>query len=460
MTLLNLTQKILKKIKPSEKELKQEKQIVQEILNKIKNTKGKQIKTEWLGSSARNTHLKGSRDLDIFVLFPKNMPRNQFEKEGLRIAKNVFEKGKWHEEYSEHPYIRGNYKGFEIDVVPSYLIENTSQLQSAVDRSPFHNAWLKKNQKEKHKDATRLLKAFLKGMNAYGAKLKFNSVPGYLTELLIIKYGSFEKTIKAISEWENFELIQFNSEYSKKEANQKFDHHLIVIDPTDKNRNVASALSFNQFARIISATRAYIQKPSDKFFLQNKRKPMSLTQAKKFTSQKNILALKIKYPKKTVSDIVYGQIKRFAKKTAKHFELNDFHIMRFDQWTDEKEEIIFLFELKAIKLEKVRKHFGPYVTNKKHSEAFLKDMKKFITGPWIENGRWVVEKKRENYSAKQFLQKYTKTEGKKEKMPLKKCLTKTTVFEANKLLQKYKKDKEFARFYSRFLKGKEEFFLY
>ncbi len=447
-----LLEKVLKKIKPTKTELEAEKKTAKEVITKIKQMPGSHIKAEWLGSSARNTHLKGDKDIDIFVLYPLNISRKQFEKEGLNAGKKVFQKGSWEKKFSEHPYIRGTFKGFEVDVVPGYVVKKSSERLSAVDRSPLHHAWLKKHQKTKHKDETRLLKAFLKGIDAYGAKLKFNSVPGYLTELLIIKYGSFNKTIKQISKWKKEKIIKFNSKKGK-----KFSHHLIVIDPTDENRNVAAALSFHQFNRIIAAANAFLEKPSEKFFFREKRKPLTLKQLNKFLKLKNVLGVKISYPKKALTDIIYGQIKRFSKKTAKQIKLNDFETNYFDVWTDEQKTIIFVFELTALELEKVKKHFGPKITQKKHSEAFKKG-KKFVSGPWIEKGKWVGERKRKFWQAKTFLKNFFETESRKERKPLKNVLKKGKVLEKKQLKKMFKKDIEFARFFSRFLKAKKEFF--
>jgi len=196
-----LLTKVVKKITPGHAEIKKQDLLAREIIRKIMLIKGSHIRAELVGSNARNTHLQGDHDLDIFVFFPEKLSRDEFEKEGLRIGKLVFRGHTWEKAYSEHPYIRGVIKGFNVEIVPAYFIKDAKELKSAVDRTTFHNKYLETKMTETMKKEVRLLKQFLKGIKAYGADLKVSSVPGYVTELLILKHETFEKPIKAISKW-------------------------------------------------------------------------------------------------------------------------------------------------------------------------------------------------------------------------------------------------------------------
>ena len=121
---------------------------------KIKEMEGKHVDVVLCGSNARDTHLKGDNDLDIFVLFPEKLSREEFEKEGLRIGKKVFRGKKWEKAFSEHPYIRGKIEEFDVEIVPSYKVPSAELLQSSVDRSPFHNQYLKKRLKQNSSHST------------------------------------------------------------------------------------------------------------------------------------------------------------------------------------------------------------------------------------------------------------------------------------------------------------------
>jgi len=453
-----LLQEILEKTIPGAKEKKEEKTLAKKIISQIMAMEGPQIQVVWAGSSARDTHLKGDRDLDIFVLFPKKLSRKEFEKHGLRIGKRIFKGHKWEEAYSEHPYIRGNIKGFDVEIVPSYKITDSSKKMSSVDRSVFHNKYLKKKLSEKHRKEIRLLRQFLKGIGCYGAEIKTCSVPGYVAELLILKHRTFSKAIKAISNWKQGHVIDIAKQLSKKQAQRKFDAPLIVVDPVDRNRNVAAALSEQQFNRLIVAANAFLKKPSKKFFFPEKIESYSLSKVQGILKKKELIGIEIAYPKKALADIVWGQIKRVRDKISRQLEVHDFEVNQAEAWTDEIKTIIFLFELESLNLQRAKKIWGPPASMEEHSQRFLKKHKKVLSGPRIEKKRWVIEIEREFVSAERFLRKYMKKISKEEQGNMQKAIRqKTVILHESNMLKLYGKNKEFAEFFTCYLRGKESF---
>lgn len=456
-----ILKKVLAKVKPSREELSRNKKMASEIISKIKKIEGSHIGVVLAGSLARETNLKGDHDLDIFVLFPKKLKRDEFEREGLRIGKEVFRGHKWEEAYSEHPYVRGNINGFDVEVVPSYKIENTSEKISAVDRSPLHNKYLLEKLRPGHKDEIRLVRQFLKGIGCYGADLKVSSVPGYVTELLILKYGDFENFIKNAASWRNGEVIDIENYYKNAEdARKKFDSHFIVVDPTDKNRNVAAALSFDQYCRVIAAARSFLKKPSINYFFGKKFKKWEIAYVKEALSEKELIAVRMPYPKNANSDIIYGQMKRFRKKMLNALEYSEFRVYHGREWTDEKTEIIIILELENLRIQEVTRRAGPEITQREHSEKFISVNKKIIAGPRIEQGRWVIEKKRKYWDANKLIGAFLKKEKSSEKKPLKDALMRAKIMHENEILALYKKDESFAEFLTFYLKGKEKFLEY
>ena len=97
----------------------------------------------------------------------------------------------------------------------------------------------------------------------------------------------FFDCVKASAVWKNGEVIDIEKYYSEpSEAKKKFNHHLNLVDPTDKNRNVAAAVSYNQFARFIAACRKFLEKPNEKFFFPKKKKGLALAKIKKCSRRK------------------------------------------------------------------------------------------------------------------------------------------------------------------------------
>ncbi|MCR4368593.1 MAG: CCA tRNA nucleotidyltransferase [archaeon] len=453
-----ILEKVAKKITPPKKEIEAQKKLAREITEKITAMKGGHVGVELAGSLCRGTHLRGDNDLDIFVFFPPELSRNEFEKEGLRIGKAIFRGHKWEKAYSEHPYIRGKIGGFDVEIVPAYKIKDASMLKSSVDRTTFHNQYLLGRLTERHKNDVRLLKQFLKGIKAYGADLKANSVPGYVAELLVLNYGSFENTARAMAEWKNNEVIDIEKQLSENDARKKFDSPLIIVDPVDLNRNVAAALSVDQFARIIAASRAFIKKPKEKFFFGAKQKTLPVSAAKKLVEKEGLITIEIGYPKGEISDVLWGQIRRLSKKIGSALEMRDFKLIRSAVWSDEEKSIILIFDLEANRLEKVMKRTGPEVTNKEHSEQFLKAHKNALSGPRIEKGRWVAEIERVHWKATEYIKKMLSQLRKTERAGIRKALNKKSkVLSDPEVIAKYKKEKEFCEWFSTYLRGKEEF---
>jgi len=67
-------------------------------------------------------------------------------------------------QYAEHPYINAEIDGFDVDIVPCYDIDNPANIQSAVDRSPHHQEYIKGWLTPERKDQVLLLKKFLRGI--------------------------------------------------------------------------------------------------------------------------------------------------------------------------------------------------------------------------------------------------------------------------------------------------------
>lgn len=450
-----LYNKILKKITPTPAELNAEKRLVEEIRTKISKIEGKHSHLEWCGSSARGTHLRGDRDLDLFVMFDKNLPSNELEKEGLRIGKAVFRGQKWEMAYSQHPYIRGEIKGFEVEIVPSYIVSSGAEKQSAVDRTPFHNRYLLEKFSESQKQEARLLKQFLKGINAYGADLKNNSLPGYGVELLIVHYDNFENALKWIAQMKPGFVIDFATGEERAKALFKHEKYpLIIIDPVDENRNVASALSLQQFERIVLAAKLFLKKPVEKFFFPQKKKIWAKGKVKQMLAKKELLAIKGVFPKGILSDLVWGQLRRFEKKTATHLREKDFEVLRSEIWSDEK-KVMLILELAELELQKSKKVAGPMASDGENAKRFLEKERKILSGPRIENGRIVLEIERKETHAKKVLEEFVKMEKKDEKEGIKKMLAKGKVLDEKGILGEYKG--EFAEYFTCYLEGKEAF---
>ena len=245
------------------------------------------------------------------------------------------------------------------------------------------------------------------------------------------------------------------------DAVDKFDAPLIVIDPVDKNRNVAAALSLDQFSRFVAAAQKFVEKPNKRFFFGRSERAWSTAKLQKMLTQKELIAAGFGYPKGALGDVMWGQLKRFGNKIGRQLLLHGFRISRSDVWTDEKKEMIAVFELESLILQRAVKRIGPEVTNAKDSRRFLGAHKRLVSGPRIENGRWVIEIERKYTSAEKFLREYLKQEKRREKALMKKALNKRIrIMDEKDLARLFRQNRDFARFLSQYLRGKEEFLDY
>ncbi|MCS7134964.1 MAG: CCA tRNA nucleotidyltransferase, partial [Candidatus Aenigmarchaeota archaeon] len=273
MTKNNFLNGIVKKITPKLKEREKIKAVSKKILQIAKSlTHPYKAEVLLAGSLTRDTWLPNKNEIDIFILFPKNLTIKQLEELGLELGKKTIEamKGKWKIEYAQHPYIRGEIEGITVDIVPCYKLEKGEKIISAVDRTQFHVQYLEGKLPKKASKEVRLLKQFLKANDLYGADAKTNGFSGYLCELLIIYYKSFVNLLKSVTKWRVKEIIDIENQWKKEDYHhlkKKFkDEVLIVIDPVDKERNVAAALSAYNFFKFKKLAEEFLKEPKEEFF--------------------------------------------------------------------------------------------------------------------------------------------------------------------------------------------------
>jgi CCA-adding enzyme len=185
------------------------------------------------GSTARSTWLAGDRDIDLFVRFPPDLDSQTLERHGLTVGHEILPDGR--EEYAEHPYVTGEYAGFDVDLVGCFDVAAATEIRSSVDRTPFHTAYLHDRLDDEIANEVRLAKQFLTGIGAYGSDLKTRGYSGYLTELLTLEYGGFVSLLEAAADWTP--PIKLDPEGH---GTTSFNDPLVVIDPTDPERNVAA----------------------------------------------------------------------------------------------------------------------------------------------------------------------------------------------------------------------------
>lgn len=382
--------KILSLIKPTDTQILKEKTFTDKLIKRAKGLPGKHLDVILAGSAARNTNLKETKDFDIFVLYPKDISKEEFTKEALEIGQNFF-KGYFSEKvYSEHPYVRGVIDGYKIDLVPAYKIDSTDEMISSVDRTPFHQAYILKNMKETKKDEVRLLKYFLRYIGCYGADPQYQGFSGYLCELLILYYGDFIKTLERVANWQTPVRLVLASEDIN--CLGSFDDAFVMIDPVDKKRNVASAVSMTTLSRFIAASRAFLTNPTTEFF-SNKNKAQTYHQLVTWVNNAPLTTIEFDVDG-LVKDIVWSKLRKYLTKLSAHLENQKFSILKSNIYFEEKSKYAYIILMTdMLTLPKFEKAIGPYVSDITNSEKFIENSKA-IYGPFIKDERWYCIKSR------------------------------------------------------------------
>ena len=413
------------------------------------------------GSVAKDTWLREDPDIDIFVHLPLSLSKEDF-KNILKIAKKATKNSKHIERYADHPYLETFIDDIRVNIVPCYIVKK-GNWKSATDRTAFHTKYINKHLKPELKNEVRLLKKFFKGINVYGAEIKTSGFSGYLCELLILKYKSFIKTIKIFSKFKTPIIIDQNKYYSDKKIDlaKIFFDPIIVIDPIDKNRNVASAVKSKKLYTLIGAARAFLLKPSVKFFSPPNIDSFTTQHLKENLENRGSSVLFIILDNiNSVPDVLWGQLYKTQKTLGKLLKQNDFKILRNEVWTDERTLIIFVIELETVEIPNIKCHIGPPLRFEKQCDIFLsKHMENpsVISGPYIQNKRWIILSSRTFFNAKDLLEEKLTNYGQNIGIP--KLISKA--FQQNmrilindEIMKIYKQNSEFAVFLSSFLIGK------
>lgn len=396
---------VLKKITPTSLQRKKieraihalKKQVMQEI-----SKTSLPISIELVGSTAKDTYIQTAVDIDLFLVFPSTTTRDTLREKGLTIGRAILTNQE--ECFAEHPYVRGMYQGYKTEIVPCYKIGSTSQKLSAVDRTPFHTNYVQTHLKEIQKKEVRLFKQFLHGIGCYGAEAEIEGFSGYLCEILIIKFKTFQRLLIAVQHWRHGEKFTLT-----KRPAPHFETPLIFIDPVDPERNVASALSNDKFDLFLTACKAYVKKPRLTFFFPNPLKSWSLEKIRKEIETEEYIIVKLPKPD-IISENLYPQVRKAVRSITELCKHHDFQILDTHFYIN-KTAVYILLHPNSSTVSKTIVHPGPPIILKQNIDEFLEKWKndpRVRKKPFQKGNRLYVEIEREYTDIRTLLQKQVK----------------------------------------------------
>ncbi len=353
---------------------------------------GIDVEARFAGSFSKGTFLSDP-DLDLFLMFPVDVPKEKVKEIGLKAGEDILHGMRM---YSDHPYTRGSFEGLDVDMVPCYHIDSTEHMLSAVDRTPFHTQFIKSHLSEKGKDQVRLLKKFMKGIGAYGAEQDSRGFSGYLCELLIVRFGAFSELMKAASRWKAGTVIEIQGKGPAMTA------PLVVYDPVDSKRNVASAVHLDTLSLFIVAAKAYCAEPSMRFFFPDARIPDSREKLAERAELHGSRLVSVVFGRpEAIEDNLYSQLWKTQAALEKKLNEFSFNVLRAAHGMDDSKMTV-VFEVERDTVSRTFKHRGPPVSVM--SEPFTDKWRGSPYGdPFIEDGAWMVIAERQYADAREML---------------------------------------------------------
>ncbi|ASI13542.1 tRNA nucleotidyltransferase (CCA-adding enzyme) [Candidatus Mancarchaeum acidiphilum] len=354
--LSKLSKLFIERVRPTKTEILNINKYSSELIDRLKKVLPENVEITLAGSTAHGTQVKGSSDIDIFMLFPRSSNERAMEEEAIKLSKNIVrekEGEKYEIKYAEHPYLKliNESKNITADIVPAFKIGNAKELITAVDRTPLHNKFIASHLSKEMKDDVRLLKYFLKMNKIYGAESKTHSFSGYECEILVYFYGSFPNTIMGLSNIKLPLVIdvknrKFLEDDSRTEYIKRLNSNFIIIDPTDPNRNVAASTSPDSLAKIILISRRLLSNPTE-YNLLGMHGKSSFRSIREMLKNYNlsIYAISINVSKEIHEDTLWPQIIKLENQLSSEFLKFGFNpIISLDGIERNKAYLSFIFE--------------------------------------------------------------------------------------------------------------------
>jgi tRNA nucleotidyltransferase (CCA-adding enzyme) len=458
-------EEILKKITPTQADRIKITALAKDLQQKVAlacQEQGIKAAVRVEGSVAKDTWLREEPEIDVFMRLPTTIPRRSLGEISLKIARKATEGAKQIERFAEHPYLEAFIGDVRVNIVPCYDVKQ-GEWVSATDRTPFHTDYVRKRLTKTLRNEVLLLKKFLKGIGAYGAEIKTGGFSGYLCELLILHYKSLVETLRAFAGYTQRKVIDIEGFYAgrEKELRLLFPEPLVIVDPVDKGRNVASAVQPQKLYTLVGAARAFLKKPNAKFFYPPKITALTTEDLKtKLETRGASLIFLTLGSIEAVPDVLWGQLYKTQRALRKLAELNDFKVLRDAVWSDEKTLSVIVFELEQHVLSGVKKHLGPPLKREKESENFLSKYASngtVVSGPYIQDGAWVVELRRRFKDLVELLKEKLADGGRNigvAELISHAFRGKLVILVNSEVIQVYDSNREFADFLTEFLSGK------
>ncbi len=404
-----LLHEALQEIQPDKNYEKEIFEKLNSIINKI-NRNQKHIKAILGGSGAKGTWLR-TFDADIFILFDYNKFKDKSDKLSDVLEKILKKRFKNIVRlHGSRDYFQISQNKFTFEIVPILKIRKAEQAENITDVSPLHSKWVLNHKKLINE--MKLTKQFCQAQNFYGAESYIRGFSGYICEILTVYYGSFLNLIRNAAKWHLKVVVDVERYYKGKDVfklvnTSKLVSPLIVIDPVQKDRNAAAALSTEKFEAFKNAARELLQNPSKEFFI---KKSLNSAFLKNKSKNNKLIIIKAK-PLSGKIDVVGGKLLKIYEFLNSELEKRGFEAIKTDWEWDKQNDAAFYFLFYKKQLSKFIEIEGPPIKIRQHADNFKKMHKK----TFIKNGKIFAIEERKFILPEDLLKDITKNTFVKER---------------------------------------------
>ncbi|MBW2991591.1 CCA tRNA nucleotidyltransferase [Candidatus Woesearchaeota archaeon] len=394
---MEVLKQVLKEIKPTAEEEKKVISKVNAFVKKI-NTGLKDAKAELYGSGAKGTWLKGGFDADVFVKYNYSKFAERSDEISKLLGKHLRKKKfKFTVMHGSRDYFRIKQDGFIYEVIPILDIKKSSEAKNITDISPLHAKWVKANGK-RYIDDIRLAKAFLRANELYGAESYIRGFSGYVTEILVIYYKGFLGFLRGALKWKDKQVIdikKYHKDVFMALNKSKLDSPIIVVDPVDKTRNAAAALSYDKVVELKELAKKFLKDKSKRFFEKEEVTEESL---RKKSKGKKLVIIDVE-ALSGKEDIVGAKIMKSYNFILRRLKEKEFKVIDSGWKWDRAKKAMMWFILDKKELSNYKEHPGPGLESKEHCIRFKKQHKNVFK----KKGRLYAKVKRDFVNAESYI---------------------------------------------------------
>ena len=388
------------------------KEETREIVNILKKSiKDKKINAEVFlgGSFAKGTLTKSNEyDIDIFVRFDRR--EKNISKELEKLMNNLKNKNSIEKVHGSRDYFKiFKDKKITFEIIPVLKIKNSKEAENVTDLSYFHVNYIKRKLNKNKIRELQLAKRFFKANGFYGAESYIQGFSGYALECLIIYYKTFEDLLRRLIKVKNNDklIIDVEKKYKNKseillELNEsKINCPIVLVDPTWKDRNVLSALSYETFEKFQKLAKKFLKNPNKNYFYE---KEINIIKLKNEAKRKKTEFVKIEIETdRQEGDIAGTKLKKFANFIVRELE-KYYKIIKSEFIYNQRKKAISYMIVKN-KGEIIKQ--GPPINMGKAVIAF----KKANRNTFVKSGK-IYAKVTVEKNAKKFLKNWSKDKRK------------------------------------------------